>query len=293
MLSILIPTYNDECYELVASLVTQAQSVNGLQYEIIVADDASTDQDAVAKNQQIAQLPCCRLLTFKENQGRAVVRNRLAKASQYDRLLFIDSDMTIVSNHFLADYLASDAEVIYGGYTIVKDSTKQRSNLRYRYELKAEPYHTAQRRNLQPDKDFHTSNFIIERQLFLSHPLDTRFKTYGFEDVLFGKTLTEAGHVITHIDNPVGFSRFETNEEFLNKTEESIRTLLTFSQQLQGYSRLLDTVDKLQCLHLSRLATAIFKPLLKPLRKQLCGNHPNLFVFKLYKIGYLLQLRQQ
>ena len=48
-LSILIPTYNDDCRELVASLQQQADNISGLEYEILVADDGSTDLE-VAKN---------------------------------------------------------------------------------------------------------------------------------------------------------------------------------------------------------------------------------------------------
>ena len=40
-LSILIPTYNDPCFELVDTLRHQAEAT-GISYEIIVADDGST-----------------------------------------------------------------------------------------------------------------------------------------------------------------------------------------------------------------------------------------------------------
>ena len=46
-LSILIPTYNNECLELVRDLQAQASilsSTNDLEYEILVADDGSTDK---------------------------------------------------------------------------------------------------------------------------------------------------------------------------------------------------------------------------------------------------------
>lgn len=46
-LSILIPTYNNVCLELVRDLQAQASilsSENDFEYEIIVADDGSTDK---------------------------------------------------------------------------------------------------------------------------------------------------------------------------------------------------------------------------------------------------------
>ena len=49
-LSILIPVYNDSARELVAELQRQAQAVEGLRYEILVVDDGSTDEAAIAAN---------------------------------------------------------------------------------------------------------------------------------------------------------------------------------------------------------------------------------------------------
>ena len=42
-LSILIPVYNDDSTRLAAELSRQAEAITDLSYEIIVADDCSTD----------------------------------------------------------------------------------------------------------------------------------------------------------------------------------------------------------------------------------------------------------
>ena len=42
-LTILIPVYNDDASSLVQALVAEARNVIGLDYEIIVFDDGSTD----------------------------------------------------------------------------------------------------------------------------------------------------------------------------------------------------------------------------------------------------------
>ena len=55
-LSILIPTYNNVCLELVRDLQAQASilsSTNDLEYEILVADDGSTDKNTIEKNCEI------------------------------------------------------------------------------------------------------------------------------------------------------------------------------------------------------------------------------------------------
>ena len=52
-LSILIPTYNHICTELVESLQAQASSLPNLEYEILVADDGSTDEYTIEENRII------------------------------------------------------------------------------------------------------------------------------------------------------------------------------------------------------------------------------------------------
>ena len=52
-LSILIPTRNDACLEQVETLKTMASNIDGLKYEIIVSDDASTDPETIHQNEII------------------------------------------------------------------------------------------------------------------------------------------------------------------------------------------------------------------------------------------------
>jgi glycosyltransferase involved in cell wall biosynthesis len=76
----------------------------------------------------------------KENVGRAVLRNFLAKEAQYKWLLFIDSDMSIDNDEYMLNYLEQDDkfEVIYGGYSLASGDS---SNLRYIYEKNAQRKH--------------------------------------------------------------------------------------------------------------------------------------------------------
>lgn len=57
-LSILIPNYNNVCVSLVETLQRQAEAL-GIDYEIIVADDASPDLAPIDKNRAINALPHC------------------------------------------------------------------------------------------------------------------------------------------------------------------------------------------------------------------------------------------
>lgn len=289
-LSVLLPSYNDECVELVSQLATECASINGLQFEIIVGDDGSTDTNVVNTNKQINNIPNCRFILNNKNIGRAAIRNRLAQQSKYNWLLFIDSDMSVISHDFIHKYLCAEGQVVYGGYKVIGDSKDYAGNLRFLYEKKAEPALTYEQRCQHPFADFHTSNFLIAKSIFSSMPLDCRFTQYGYEDVLYGRTLKENGIMINHIDNPLGFSRFEDNSHFVRKSEEGLRTLHTFRNELEGYSRLLSIVEKTNQYHLSPLIRFVYNRQKKNWYNNLCSTKPSLFLFKLYKLGYYLSL---
>lgn len=281
-LSILIPTFNDVCTTLVTTLHEQAETL-GIGYEILVADDGSTDKAVVEKNRQINSLSHCRLIEQPANQGRAAIRNFLARQATYPWLVFIDSDMVVCRGDFLRRYAeTTDASIVDGGVVI---GQVQPGNLRSLYEKAAEQEHTFEKRQQSPYQDFHTANFMIERKLMLQHPFDERFRYYGYEDVLFGKAMQQAGIPITHMDNPLSFEVFEDNAAFVAKTEEGLRTLYTFREELKGYSRLLDTMSRLP-----RTPLRLWHKLFGKLEKQnLIGSHPSLLVFKLYKLGFFSQ----
>ena len=289
-ISILIPTYNGLCSLLVADLQRQAETL-AIGYEIIVADDGSTDAGILMQNRAINRLPHCRLIERPHNVGRAAIRNFLAQQAQYSRLLFIDSDMTLLRDNYLERYLAfDDADVVDGGIAVGGDGKLLHNNLRYLYEKESESSHTAENRQQNPYRDFHTANFLIRKDLMLAHPFDERFRYYGYEDVLFGKSLRTARIAITHIDNPMGFCDFESNPDFIAKTEEGLRTLHHFRSELRGYSRLLTIVNGIHIpavLSLIRLSHRLFGSLI---RRNLCGPHPSLRLFSLYKLGYFLSL---
>lgn len=287
-LSILIPTYNCACLTLVKQLQEQCEDQEGLHYEIIVADDGSTDDASVDANRAIGALDNCRLERRAENTGRAAIRNFLAQRARYGWLLFADSDMVVGRDDFIETYREAPGEVVYGGYEVRGDNAKLKGNLRYAYEKRAEGAHKAPRRQQHPYADFHTSNFLIARDIMLAHPLDERFRHYGYEDVLFGKQLKAAGVGITHIDNPLVFASFESNAAFVAKTEEGLRTLHAFQSDLRGYVRLLDVAARLRP---ARPAISLIHKLTgRRQRRVLTGPHPPLWLFGCYKLGYFLSL---
>ena len=303
-LSILIPTYNNVCFELVKNLQAQVALLSSsaeslpssfhFEYEILVADDGSTDQTTIEDNRIINKLPLCHYIERKKNVGRAAIRNFLAKEAQYPWLLFIDSNMNVISNEYLANYQKEEEnDVIYGGYQIKKDAHTQKRlkyNLRYIFELASVQNGDYRIRQTNPYGDFHTSNFIVKRSIMLKYPFDERFFHYGYEDVLWGKTLKDNQISIHHVDNPLGYEHFIGNISFINKTEESLHTLYQFRRELQDYSKIISYANKVKSWHLYAPCQRLFPLLSLPIKARLTGNKPSIFLFNIYKLLYYIHL---
>lgn len=293
-ISILIPVYNSVCLELVKSLQAQATLLHNYKIEIIVADDGSTNMDTVSQNETINKIPNSRYIHRKKNEGRAAIRNFLAQQAKYDWLLYIDCGMAIHRKNYIKTYcLQSDNtpfHIIYGGYQISEETPDLSHNLRYIYEKHSKKNCDFKLRQQHPYQDFHTSNFLVLRDIMLANPLDENFTHYGYEDVLWGKTIQEKNIKIKHVDNPVFMNRFADNNSFTAKTEEAMRTLHLFSDQMQGYSKLLAYYNKIKKYHLSKCLTMTYNILGKSIRKNLVGNNPRLFLFNIYKLLYFSSL---
>lgn len=287
-ISILIPTYNHVCTELVRTLQQQASQLP-ISYEIIVADDGSSLVSTIQANRAINDYTNSRYIERPTNEGRAAIRNYLADTASKPWLLFIDSDMVVRRQDFLLNYVDTPEEqaVWDGGICVGGDAQLLRHNLRYQYERANEHLHTAECRQLEPYRDFHTANFMASKHLMLNYPFDLRFRHYGYEDVLFGMTLETHRIPIHHIDNPLGFEMFEGNEQFLSKTEEGLRTLYTFRHELKPGSRLLQRIDGIGCfMPLVRL----YHRLTNKLERRILSRHPSLLLFSLYRLGYYATL---
>lgn len=287
-LSILIPVYNSCCVKMVTQLQSLCEAIiQPFDYEIIVADDGSTDIQALQNNQEINTLPHSSFIKKEKNTGSASTRNFLATHSHYPWLLFLDSDMTIPDKHFIQRYLAETRyDVVNGGIRIGKAS---RQNLRYLYEKQGESKHVVEKRNRMGFREFRSTNFLIRHALIAQVPFDERFTKSGYEDVHYGRTLSLQGATILHIDNPLVLDDFEDNPTYLLKCERNWCTLYRFRDELQGFSRLLTLCQRLAPFaHLIRLWHRLFGAVE---RRHLTGRHPTLFIFNLYRIGYYISIK--
>ena len=292
-LSILIPAYNYDCTQLVQGLCRQLSEMVsiGVKSEVIVAEDGTSDEDALAANATIAKWEHCRYIRRSENVGRAAIRNFLTQNATYEWLLFLDCDMELPDDMFVRRYLESYGhEVVDGGFGVSENKALEGHNLRYTYEWHAQDKHSVEQRRNNPYRSFRTTNFLVSRQIMTDIPFDERFLHYGYEDVLFGKMLKQRGITIEHIDNPMILTCVESNDTFIDKTEEGLRTLYRFREDLRGYSQLLTFVSGIH-VGLVKSSIRLWHRLFGPLeRRHLCGNRPTLRIFNIYKVGYYLSL---
>lgn len=308
-LSILIPVRNYDAGQLVADFLHLARH-EGVEIEVIVADDASTIPLTWTK--QFAGNERFRLIRHTKNQGRARTINHLAEEARAPWLLIVDCDAQVPPTFSLLTYLrattSAPSEVTFptaphtaetslsevtfpavcGGLRHPASLPNPDVTLRYRYERRADRRRSAAQRNRHPYSQLSTFSLLILRSVFLAVRFDDSITEYGHEDTLFGAELQRRHIPLLHIDNPLIHLGLEPNAIFLTKTETSLRILHRLAPQLQTHSHLLVAVRRLSRLHLAapvRLLYRLTRPLL---RRNLLGRHPLLPLFSFYKLGYYL-----
>ncbi len=291
MLSILIPTYNTLCLELVRQLHDEAITLH-IPFEIVVADDAS-DSEISSQNSLISQWKHCRYLALSHNIGPARIRNYLADHAQYDNLLFLDADTLPGSAHFLKNYLQEivPGTVVCGGFHYQRKKPDPRCALRYYYGIHTEEK-SVEERSKQPYACFIGMSFLTDKEVFKRVRFDEQMH-FGYEDAYFGYLLQQAHIPIKYIDNPVVHMHTDTSKEYLIKIRNSIHNLSCHIDKQQEHIRLLHWYGKLVRYNLTGFVARLFQLSRKQLEANLTSAHPSLNLFAFYKLGYLCLIRQQ
>lgn len=311
MISILVSTYNYDCYRLVCDLHSQCKQL-GHPFEILVGDDHSRDQLTVISNRKISELSDCHYFYSSENSGPARNRNMLAEKSKGEWLIFIDSDAKVDNPHFIKNYVDSIgvADVVVGGVKtpilsndeivttcITADLGALHSKfivnrtLRYKYERNADKIRSAANRSVNPYHNMSSFNFMISKSAFMAVKFDEQCREYGFEDTLFGAELQRKGLTIKHIDNQLLHMGIDTNEKFLEKTQISLRSLKSLGDKMKGYSKVYDMACRLRSNHMAWSVKLMYLLSKKLLEINLLSKKPSLFVFSFYKLGFFLCLK--
>ncbi len=263
-----------------------------IDFEIIVFDDASVNQ---FDNEKINQLENCSYKVLDHNIGRCAIRNLLAETAKYDWLLFLDADVLPENDLFIAKYIKAIQEnkyqIIIGGYKYEDKKPSDNKVFRWKYGGNRE-YATAEMRNANPYHYIFSGNLLTQKPIFLESNFQGRENFYGM-DVYFSYKIFENKYSILHIDNFIFHLGLESNQQFFDKSLKAVESklhlctkfpgLLEVSPLLQHYLWL----KKFKLTWLCKFGFKIFSPLMK---KQILSSNPNLFLFDVYRLGYLCSL---
>lgn len=296
MLSILIPTYNYDTTLLVEELYIQCL-IEQIDYEVIVGDDCSTNNEIIEKNRKINTIDNCKYYINNKNLGRGNNLNSLVQKSKFDWLLLLDCDVMPKCKNFIKNYIKcindSGLQVNFGGILYHKNKPKDYEMLRWVYGSSREAL-GKNARELVPYKSCLTSNILIKKSVLVKFPFHYQIRNYGFEDLVFALKLRDNSLKINHIENEVYHLNLEESIIFLKKCESSLKNLKflvnnkIIKPEDSGFSKLYYKLDKIKITKLISFGFKIFKSLFF---KNLTSKKPSVFIFDLYRFGFYCTLK--
>jgi glycosyltransferase involved in cell wall biosynthesis len=294
-LSVCIPVYNNEVHLLVKALCDDAPDE---VCEILLLDDGSSNAEVKKRNRALEKMLLVRYEELPENVGRAAVRNRLGEMAKGDFILFLDNDVLPLSEGFLSRYITKlgKAQVLCGGLEYPQSEVLEEGCELHHCIGTFSESKSAKERNETPNRGFHSSNFVIERSLFLSIRFDETLRQYGHEDTLFGYELSKRGVRVKHVENAVLHEDLESNATYLRKTDKALENLvLLFKREGPAFVesvRLLEGYERLKKARLLGLCKLLYNTSHQRLREKLLSDTPTVSAYKRYKLLRFCSLMQ-
>lgn len=293
MLSVLIPVYNWNVTDLVRELHRQCIALN-IDFEILALDDCSPDVLIKKANSEIRD-EHFKLTELSKNAGNAEARNILARSSGFDWLLFLDADMIPARNDFIENYLeqirSDDFDIMSGGI-VYENEVSDEFRLKWLHGKKTEE----QLPGKDPYLEIRGNNFLIKKEVFLQNPFGGLPESYGYVDTHFGLKLKQSGAKVKIIDNPCVHLGLETNERFVEKHKKAVRNafwMMHHQPEMAENLRIIQTYKKIKKFGLNKVFAFSFKNYEKTMLRNLLSGNPSLFVFQLYKLGYICTLKDE
>tara|TARA_Y100000994_G_scaffold232113_1_gene219102 strand:- start:9312 stop:10244 length:933 start_codon:yes stop_codon:yes gene_type:complete len=291
-LSILIPCYNWDVYQLVDSLHSLCANNPRLkQFEIICAEDGST---FTFNNKKITTFSNTKYRILKNNIGRSRIRNLMAREAKYIWLLFIDCDSKITSKSFINKYISCAInhkknnnktvnKHLYYGSTIYPNRApddKQTLHWKYGKEIESKLKHI----------NFSSHHFLIQKILFKNYNIkfDESIKSYGYEDVFF---IINNQIKAIYIKNPAFHTGLKNSSKFIKDTESALQNLILNQKsiyQLDNKIKIIRISKLISSLFMTNIVTYFFLIFKKKITRNLISKSPSLFLFQFYKLGFFL-----
>ena len=188
-ISVIVPAHNGEKY--IAKCLEALGKSSYKSYEIIVADDASTDNSA-----DVCRSFGAKVISLQSRSGPSSARNAGVREASGDIILFIDAD--VVASQETVGRVATtfqdnpDVAAVFGSYDdspSAPDFISQYRNLLHHY---------VHQRSGRDAKTFWAGCGAVRRDIFLA--LDgfdsARFERPSIEDIELGYRMTEKGYKI-------------------------------------------------------------------------------------------------
>lgn len=233
--SVVVPTYNraetlKECLE---KLIRQ-KFVRS-EYEIIIVDDGSTDNTKQVVEEFALKSPVSIRYFYQKNQGQGVARNYGVRNAKGKIIIFIGDDILVV-NDFIKQHALfhrkhikpNDAVLGFVGWDPRLDITPfmewlvNGSSVLGRFGGHQFAFEKLKGKDKADYNFFYTSNISLKRPILMKHPFDTRFSSYGWEDIELGYRLhKKEGLNIRYNPFAVGYHCHEIDEEdFKNRMRQ-------------------------------------------------------------------------
>jgi len=292
-LSILIPVYNRDVTLLVSSLaklIAQEKIVS----EIILLDDAS-ESDIDLLNSKLSEAGFIYYFRNQTNLGRESTRKLLAQKANYSHLLFLDCDVKIANPDFIARYaeqVKMNTAVCTGGLLYDEERPEQcKYKLHWKYGRERETKVNS------GDGIFLSSNFLMQKELFLNLGLDVSLTQYGHEDTLIGIELEKRKIPILTIDARVVHEGLEENSVFIKKSLIAVKNLIVLEKiagpdLLWKHIRLYRWYKKLSSLYLTVLIEKLEAVFHKLIMKNLHSCNPGLKYFDWMRLAHFIRLKK-
>jgi len=283
MLSILIPTFNEDITPLVERLWHEIERIK-TPIEIIIGDDHSTRE---ASLNTFHNLDSVVFFRNTENLGRTATRDLLARKARYNTLLFLDADVLPAQSDFIKKYLSAigKSQVVFGGVQYTKQKPEQAMLLRWVYGKEREAK-LAQERQYNPYYII-SQNLMIDKDVFLAVNAP-EIKRYGWDNV-FSFQLYQQGITVHHIDNAVIHLGLEPWDSYLSKVQQAMSTLVwaekndMISEDFTSIQKFYNSLKTFGLAGLLRISLTLWLPLM---RTQLASKFPSVRVLDLYKFYY-------
>jgi len=182
--SVVIPAYN--CERTIRSSVESALEQTYDVLEVLIADDASTDNTGYVLKDLAADDSRIKIISLEKNGGVAEARNRLFSEAKGEYIAFLDAD-DIWEPEKLAKQIAlldtSGSDFVYSSYSFIDKDSKEIG------KPKIIPVSCSM-------KDILKENFILCSTVVMKGSLGKQYKmdgSYSHEDMVYWLTLFQGG----------------------------------------------------------------------------------------------------